>query len=56
MTNKDLFWIEANMNKFNGKHYTNTETKTHYMEYKGVVFEWNAEREIYEYSEYGVNE
>lgn len=52
MSNNELLLIEANQRKFSGKHYTNKETKTHYMEYKGVIFQFDPDKEVYVFCNY----
>lgn len=51
MTAKEMLLIEANLRKFTGKHFLNEQEKTRYMEYKGVLFKWDADREIYVYAD-----
>jgi hypothetical protein len=56
MTKEELLWVEANMTgKFSAKHYVNEDTKTRYMEYKGIVFHWDADREVWDFDDYFCN-
>lgn len=50
MDSKDLIWLEANLFKFNGRRYW-VENGKRYMDYNGVVFEWNPNSELWEYKE-----
>ena len=51
MTKEELLWVEANMTgKFSAKHWTDTEKKAHFMEYKGILFKWDADRELYDFA------
>lgn len=51
MSMDDLFWIEANMHKWNGTHYLDPVRKCRMMVYKGVLFVWDADAELWNYDE-----
>lgn len=45
--------IVANMEKHNGRHWIDLETKTRYMELYGVIFVWDPVSELWRYAEEG---
>ena len=51
MSKNDMLWIEANMNKWNGRHFIDRENKRRMMEYKDILFVWDADREVYDFCE-----
>ena len=44
-----MLWIEANMNKWNGRHFLDRDNKRRMMEYKGVLFVWDADAEVWDF-------
>lgn len=52
MTREELLWIEMNITgKFHAKKWIDPKTKTRYAEYKGAIFVWHPESDLYEYKE-----
>ena len=51
MSKNDMLWIEANRNKWNGRHFIDRENKRRMMEYKDILFVWDADREVYDFCE-----
>lgn len=50
MTAKEMLWCEANMYAWNGKHWLDREKKARFMLYRGVVFKWDVDREVWEFA------
>jgi len=51
MKRSDMLWIEANMNKWNGRHFLDKENKRRMMDYKGILFVWDADLEVWNFCE-----
>ena len=49
MTAKEMLEIEANMYAWHGKHWVDREKKVRYMVYRGVLFRWNPDSELWEF-------
>lgn len=56
MTSKELLEIEANMFKWNGKHFIDHEKKIRFMFYRGFLFKWNPDIELWEICNYQTEE
>ena len=57
MTPRDRLLMEMNMTgKFHAKHWLNPDTRTRYAEYKGAIFVWIPEKDLYDYCDYECKE
>ena len=51
MKNRDTLLIYANMNSHDGRHFIDRKNKRRMMEYRGTLFVWDANREIWLFQE-----
>ena len=51
MAKSDALWIAANMSAWHGRHFLDVENRRRMMEFDGVLFVWNPDREVWEFAE-----